>query len=406
MKPLTPARKALACLLIAALLTIGAPPMARASTPPPDPDLAPYAGIAEGVFLIRTQLALYKRVTSLQRLAFDLDPVLAGALDPDWQPLIERLERDGFDGLTMRRAFARLGPGSYTPAFMAMKVGELHGVFGIGIRRTALTTPAPPPGYCPPVTDPTVGSALAFMERNADALSAIADAYGVDAETIMGILLMETALGLTLGNDPALRSLGAMAATADIERLGSRGNKGQAARVSAGRLSATLKNKSSWAYEELKALLRYADSVGTQVWTIPGSHYGAVGLCQFMPSNIDRFGADGDGDGVIDPFSVPDALYSVASYLEANGWRGAKSERGKHAVVMTYNQDSFYASGVLATAKRLAQAQKGKVSLKASAVAGGMRVPSARLDPSLRRLKPPPPRARVQGLGSYQDMLR
>ena len=400
-----PFRNLVAGLLLVTLLATGAPYGIGAENRT-DPDLAPYAGIAEGVFAIRTHLALHKRIRSLQRMAFALDPVLAGALDPDWLPLIERLERDGFDGQTMRRAFARLGPDSYTPAFMALKVGELHGAYGIGIRRTALTTPLPPPGYSPPVTDATVGSALAFMERNADALAAATAAYGVDAETIMGILLMETALGLTLGNDPALRSLGAMAATIDAERLGSRGNKGQATRVSAGRLSATLKNKSSWAYEELKALLRYAESVGAQAWTIPGSHYGAIGLCQFMPSNIERFGADGDGDGVIDPFSVPDALYSVASYLEANGWRGAKSERAKHAVVMTYNQDSFYASGVLATAKRLVQGQKGKVSLKASAVAGGMRVPSARLDPSLRRLRPPPPRARVQGLGSYQDMLR
>lgn len=364
-----------------------------------------YAGIGEGARRIRIHLALYRRFASLQRLAFDLDPVLAGELDPAWLPLIERLERDGFDAPPLRRAFARLGHASYTPAFMSLKIGELYGVYGIGIRRTALTTPSSPPGYSPPVKDATLGSALGFMKRHADTLAVITKRYGVEAETIMGILLMETALGLTLGADPALRSLGSMAATNDIERLGSRGNQGQASRVRRPALAATLTNKSEWAYKELKALLRYAEAVNAQVWTIPGSHYGAIGLCQFMPSNIELFGADGDGDGAIDPFSVPDALYSVAFYLEANGWRAAKSDRDKHAVVMTYNQDSFYASGVLATSKRIVLAQKGKVSLNAPAVVGGIRVASARLDPSLRRLKTPPPKARVKSLGSYQEIM-
>lgn len=400
-------RGALLVLSLAAVLVFSGPDASGAAEGASSHSVpVPYAGIGEGARRIRTHLVLYARLSSLRRLAFDLDPVLAGALDSAWLPLIERLESDGFDGRTLRRAFARLGPDSYTPAFMGLKVGELHGVFGIGIRRTALTTPLPPPGYSPPVKDTSLGSVLAFMKCHADTLAAVTKLYGVEAESIMGILLMETALGLTLGADPALRSLGAMAATNNVERLGSRGNQRQTSRVRGPRLAATLTNKSEWAYEELKALLRYAETVNAQVWTIPGSFYGAIGLCQFMPSSIERFGADGDGDGTIDPFSVPDALYSVAAYLEANGWRAARSESARHAVIMTYNLDSFYASGVLATTKRIVLAQKGKVSLKAQAVAGGMRVPSARLDPSLRRLKTPPPKARVKSLSSYQEILQ
>jgi lytic murein transglycosylase len=49
---------------------------------------------------------------------------------------------------------------------------------------------------------------------------------------------------------------------------------------------------------------------------------GAMGLVQFLPSDYERYGSDGDGDGVIDIWaSVPDALASAASQLAAKGWR-------------------------------------------------------------------------------------
>lgn len=48
---------------------------------------------------------------------------------------------------------------------------------------------------------------------------------------------------------------------------------------------------------------------------LPGSIYGAVGLCQFMPSNIAVYGADGNGDGRVDLFDTSDAIASLANYL-------------------------------------------------------------------------------------------
>ena len=53
--------------------------------------------------------------------------------------------------------------------------------------------------------------------------------------------------------------------------------------------------KAAWAYKELKALLIYARSAGFDPASIPGSVYGAIGICQFMPTNAVRYGADLDG---------------------------------------------------------------------------------------------------------------
>ena len=68
-----------------------------------------------------------------------------------------------------------------------------------------------------------------------------------------------------------------------------------------------MEQRSDWAYKELVALLKNIRSSGEDALTMPGSIYGAIGLCQFMPTNISHYGADGNGDGVVNLFTVPDA---------------------------------------------------------------------------------------------------
>ena len=60
-------------------------------------------------------------------------PLPSASLDPAWDALLERLEAEGFARGKMEELFARLGPSSYSPAFMAAKIAELYGVSGIGI---------------------------------------------------------------------------------------------------------------------------------------------------------------------------------------------------------------------------------------------------------------------------------
>jgi membrane-bound lytic murein transglycosylase B len=49
---------------------------------------------------------------------------------------------------------------------------------------------------------------------------------------------------------------------------------------------------------------------------------GAMGLVQFLPSDLYRYGVDGDRDDDVDIWtSVPDALASAANQLKEKGWR-------------------------------------------------------------------------------------
>ena len=326
------------------------------------------------------------------------------ALDPAWNPLIDRLVEDGFERAKMESLFASLGPQSYSPAYMATKITELYGVGGIGINRADGAVPDLPENYEQPVSDVTVGSCMEFIKKYAFDLAAIEDKHGVPTRVIIAILLVETGLGLDLGSDTSLRALGSMAATTTPALLGRKGNAGQIRRVRPDALAATLKLKSDWAYNEVKALIRYGEQCGADPAKIPGSIYGAVGICQFMPSNIEPYGVDGDKDGKVDVFSVVDAMYSVANYLEANGWRGAKTSSQQFAVIKTYNQDNYYAARVLGISNYVGRAIAGKVPSGRSAMAGIGPVPAAALDPSLRRGRRGGPR--MPGLGSYQGLLQ
>ena len=42
---------------------------------------------------------------------------------------------------------------------------------------------------------------------------------------------------------------------------------------------------------------------------------GALGLPQFMPSNIKKYGVDFDGDGAVNLWTPDDAIGSIANYL-------------------------------------------------------------------------------------------
>ena len=80
------------------------------------------------------------------------------------------------------------------------------------------------------------------------------------------------------------------------------------------------------------------------------SSAGAIGWMQFMPDTWLRWGADYDGDGIADPWSAKDGVFSAARYLAAAG--GANDiSRG----VFAYNHAQWYVDEVLSLAGLLAK---------------------------------------------------
>ena len=81
------------------------------------------------------------------------------------------------------------------------------------------------------------------------------------------------------------------------------------------------KRRAQFFLNELEYFILYAYKNNLDPHTILGSYAGAIGLPQFMPSSIIKYGYDFDGDNVTDlTNSTKDVLASIANYLTKKGW--------------------------------------------------------------------------------------
>jgi membrane-bound lytic murein transglycosylase B len=86
-----------------------------------------------------------------------------------------------------------------------------------------------------------------------------------------------------------------------------------------------------------------------------GSFAGALGIAQFLPSSVLKFGKDGNRDGRINLFDHADAIESIASYLNQHGWRPSLTRNEAFRVILYYNNSKYYAETILKVSERLAK---------------------------------------------------
>jgi membrane-bound lytic murein transglycosylase B len=96
--------------------------------------------------------------------------------------------------------------------------------------------------------------------------------------------------------------------------------------------------------KQLLALMKHADKNNLQIGDIHGSWAGAMGHFQFIPTTLEQYGADGNGDGKIDIInSISDAMYSAGNYLSGLGWN--KKEKIVREVRLPQNFDTSLLDG-------------------------------------------------------------
>jgi membrane-bound lytic murein transglycosylase B len=267
----------------------------------------------------------------------------------DWTPLVERLAADGFNRPVVEALFVRPEV-RFEPDAMADKIATLLRTRSSPESVVALQKDAVRKDY---LGKKVIARTRAYMVENMAILKEIDSLYGVPKEVVVSILLIETHLGRNTGNRCVFNRLASMARSADLETV--RPHLGSDLLTSEDEEFARrrCREKGDWAYDELKALLRLAERDGLDPLGIRGSIYGAIGLCQFMPSNVFLYGVDADRDGRVDPFAKTDALHSIANYLRGHGWRPGMDRDGRHRVIFAYNHSTVYANTVLAVAEKL-----------------------------------------------------
>ena len=280
----------------------------------------------------------------------------ASAAHANWLPLKERLVADGFDEQSLQTLFS--SPDfRFEPKVMAGKISVL-------VRRHQERPYSPGPRdhnktYRNYLTSRVIAKARTFLKDHRTILKEASARYCVPEEVVVSILLVETGLGRNKGKAIVFNKLASMALAAELETIRpylqvtiTPANEDYA------RLSC--RQKADWAYNELKALLNFAGKSGVDPLGIRGSIYGAIGLCQFMPSNVFSYGIDADSDGQVDPFVTADAIHSIANYLHKHGWNCGINRAGRRKVVFEYNRSTVYVNTVLAVAEKISGGAKGR----------------------------------------------
>ena len=147
------------------------------------------------------------------------------------------------------------------------------------------------------LTDKRVDDGVAFYLANRALLEKVGKEYGVPPEIIVAIIGVETGYGRIAGKYRVLDALSTLAFNYPPRAKFFRG--------------------------ELKQLFLLKDKqLAYPIDELKGSYAGAMGWGQFMPTSIEKWAKDEDGDGRIDLWnSLPDITASVANYFAEHEWQ-------------------------------------------------------------------------------------
>ncbi|MEH6458261.1 MAG: lytic murein transglycosylase B [Cocleimonas sp.] len=161
------------------------------------------------------------------------------------------------------------------------------------------------------LTERTISKGVQFWKNNRIALQRAEQMYGVPQEYILGIIGVETRYGGNVGKNRAIDALAAMGFSNP--------------------------RRGKYFTRELEAYLLMTRKEGLDPLKPMASYAGALGLSQFMPSNIKRYAVDHDRSGSVNLWTAHDAIGSVANYFKKHGW-----QTGGTVAVPAVSQNSKY----------------------------------------------------------------
>jgi membrane-bound lytic murein transglycosylase B len=249
-----------------------------------------------------------------------------------FEPLIQRLIADGFNPDQIKQLYSRTDDVFFESRGVSLYF--LHNEAKLDYKKMTKRS--------------WIKEARVYLKEHAASFKAAEEKFGVDPNVITAIILVETKFGRYMGKRSILNTLSTMAVLTQPQQRDYLWEQlPEERRYSRNKYDQKADRKSSWAYKELKAFLTYTQHHGIDPAPIKGSYAGALGLAQFMPSNILAYGRDGNGDGRINLFEDADAIFSIASYLKHYGWTPGIDDKKAYKVVYHYNHSKYYVNTIL-----------------------------------------------------------
>ncbi|MEA2109390.1 MAG: lytic murein transglycosylase [Pseudomonadota bacterium] len=203
------------------------------------------------------------------------------------------------------------------------------------------------------LTEKPLDLALEFLKNNAVWLEKMEHRFLVSKELVAAIFLLESHFGTNGGRYPLLKVFTSLSLCDQEPLLRQTYDllKQSYPEIDYQWLAKRAARKSSWAYGQLKALLKMRQRVN--IAQLKGSWAGAFGIPQFIPSSFLSYAVDGNDDGTIDLYLYQDAAASVMNYLNRHGWKEKMTSEKEEKVIWSYNHSKLYVQTILAIRDQL-----------------------------------------------------
>ncbi len=253
------------------------------------------------------------------------------------QYLIYRLSHDGFDyeflSNLLMDARADLIPRLLTLSLVSKETKELYTQF---------------------LNQESLQLSKKFLHQNLKILRKAENRFHVEKEIIVAILLVESRFGENIGKYRVIPTLATMALMDFPEHL----QKNymilteKDPNLSYEWVQSLARKRAEWAYYQLKCFLNIIRHEKTDPLEIYGSHAGALGMAQFIPSSYLTYAQSKDGLGNW-LLNKEEAIFSIGNYLNSHGWKQNLPIEKKRKILWHYNHSEPYVETILQVAQKI-----------------------------------------------------
>jgi len=256
-----------------------------------------------------------------------------------YQPLIYRLSQEGFDFEFLSRLFS-----------------DSRAEFLSAVTTISLYSTEMPERYTQFLSPELILLSKKFLNHNFKTLRQMEERFQVDKEVAVAILLVESRFGENVGRYRVLPTLASIALMDSPDNL--RKNceifREVDPEVSCEWIGSRSRRKAEWAYQELKCFLNIIRQEKIDPLEVFGSHAGAMGMAQFIPSSYLNYALSHESFEKW-LLSKEGAIFSIGNYLKSHGWQKNLPLQKKKRILWAYNRSEPYVETVLQVAEKLKQ---------------------------------------------------